>query len=463
MSRPGGKRARHWAVRREVVLSSGRSILGTFRKALGSIICAALACGASWARAAEETRVVAGARAKGQLPEALLTVAWLHEDRSVGLARESEDSANGGRVVTKPDLVYHQVRNLIALRAELGLYRDLSLFVELPFVVSDERELSFDRPDSCASATTATAGCLDETNATILRDGILPRGNTGYGLDATTGQRFKSPAPLVFRGPRRSGLEYFGVGLSWALMNQNRDETKPTWIVRFQPRFAVGEAMSFDPANADANHGVGPGYHQYVFSTSFSRRFDTFEPFLTAAYILPQATSSSPFSRYTLGTQGFGGPQHVAHLDLGTELKLYDNPKATQRVTFELRGSAELRFFGLAQGELWEPLSGRSDCAGAAVACRPGVDRDFSGDGSTDPHPGVTRSPSYAVFGGSAGLNVQAGRHFRLRTLGGLTREQEHFLTDGRSGAEAFDLPGRRYVVRDANGWHLRVDAAVPF
>jgi hypothetical protein len=463
VSRAGVPARRVWLAGGEVVLSSGRSILGTFRKALGSIICAALACGAFSARAAEETRVVAGAAGKGKLPEVFLSLAWLRQDRTASLAREIEDSANGGRVVTKPDLIFHQVRNLIALRAEVGLYRDLSLFVELPFVVSDDRELSFDRSDACGSAPVGTQGCIDESNATILRDGILPRGSTGYGLDATTGQRFTSPAPLLFRGPKRSGLETLGVGLSWALMNQDRDETKPTWIVRFEPRFSLGDAMSFDPANPDANHAVGPGYHQYVFSTSFSRRFDTFDPFLTATYVLPQATSSSPFSRYTLGAQGFGGPQHVARIEAGAELKAYENAKAAQRVTLEVRGSAELRFFGLAQAELWEPLSGRSDCAGAAVACRAGVDRDFSGDGSTDPHPGITRSPSYGVFGGSAGLNVQAGRHFRLRTLAGLTRAQEHFLTDGRSGAEAFDLPGRRYVVRDANGWDLRIEAAVPF
>jgi hypothetical protein len=437
--------------------------LGTLSKATGSIICAVLAGASFTARAAEQTRVVTGAGGHGELPEVLLDLTWVHEDRKAGIAREHGDATTGGKTLVKPDLFLHETRNVLAFRGEVGLFRDLSLFLELPFVLSDERELSFDRDESCNTAQAGTLGCVDQTNATIFRDGILPAGSAGYGLDAQTGQRFQAPVPYVFRSPKRSGLAYLGVGLSYALMSQRRDDTKPTWIVRFEPRFSLADAVEFDPAHPDANHSVGPGYHQYVFSTLFSRRFEHFDPYLSASYLLPQTKSSSPFDRFTLGSNGFAGPQHVARIELGAELQAYDNPGQHQRVTLEVRGSAELRFFGLAQGELWEPLSGRSDCATSASACRAGVDRDFNGDGKLDPHPGVTRSPSYGVLGASGGFNIQPARHFRMRALFGITREQDRLLTDGRSGAEAFDLPGRRFVVRDAGGWSFTLDAGCPF
>jgi hypothetical protein len=282
-----------------------------------------------------------------------------------------------------------------------------------------------------------------------------------FGLDAPHQRGFVSGSDTVFRSPTRQGLEYLGIGASWAAFNQSQDESKPTWILRFEARFAVAPAQSFDPAQPDANHAVGPGYNQYLLSTVFARRFGGLEPYLGGWYMLPVATDGGPYSRYTLGKGGYGGPQQRAGVELGLESVVWEDAAARQRISLELRGRLEGRFFGLAQSDLWEPLSGASTCP--KVACRPGVDRDLTGDGVVDPNPGLVRSPSYGLFGGDAGLNVQVGRYVRFRALFGVVYEQDRFVSDGRSGFDVYDLPGRRFRIEDSHDWHLYIDGGMLF
>ena len=52
----------------------------------------------------------------------------------------------------------------------------------------------------------------------------------------------------AFRGPTRRGVEYLGLGANWAVFNQARDDTKPTWVLRFETRLSVADDMRFDPA-----------------------------------------------------------------------------------------------------------------------------------------------------------------------------------------------------------------------
>jgi hypothetical protein len=413
--------------------------------------------------AAEPTRVVSGSRAKGQLFDINVTAAYFREVRRGIVGRERGDQTTGGKAIVVKDLVYEQTRSVLGLRADVGLVQDLSLFVSAPLVLADDRSLSFDRTDDeCNSPTVSTPSCVNEANSSLLRDGVLPgTGGSSYGLDAPNNRRFERPSGTVFRGPTRKGFEHLGLGLQWAALNQARDATQPTWILRAETRFSVGQDLAFDPENPRANTGVGIGTTQFVFSSVFSRRFSRFDPYLGGYYHLP--LGGGPFSRYPLGTHGFGGPQHRAGVEAGTEIVAWEDLRSRQRVSFELRGRMELRFFGLDRGPLWEPLSGSSKCATDQKACRPGLDLDLNGDGKLDPNPGITRSPGYGVLGGEAGLAIQLGRHGRLRGLAGIEREQDRFMTDGRSGADLIDAPGRRFRVEDGHAWHVFFEGGLLF
>jgi hypothetical protein len=437
-------------------------VAAAVRRTLNAILAVAVGlAGARAAGAAEVTRVVSAGGDSGKRFDLDLSLDWLHEAYSAAIKRESEGQATGGQVALQNELLYHQTRDALRLRAQMGVWRDLSVFAALPLVLADDRGLDFDR-GGCGGV--ATAGCIDENNATILRDRILPGyGTSTFGLDSPHARAFQHPSQTVFAGPTRKGLEYLGLGARWALLNQDRDFAQPTWIVQLEARFAVGGDMRFDPAHPDANTAVGPGYNQFLLSTIFSRRLWALEPYLGAWYLLPAATSGSPVDRDVLGQAVADSPQHRAGGDLGVEAVVWDDPRSQRRITLELGGHFELRFLGLAQGPLWEPLSGASTCPAQPATCRPDVDRDINGDGTIDRNPGTTHVPAYGILGGDLGMGVRAGRYLRFRGLFGMSFEEAHDLSDGRSGNDVYDLPGRRFRVEDGRTWHLSIEGAVVY
>jgi hypothetical protein len=398
-----------------------------------------------------ERRVLSGRDGPGDLPDVRLGISWLREDRQATLSRERADQSTGGEVGRVADLRYRQIRQVIRLAAEVGLIDDLSLFVEAPLVLADDRWLHFDDGVSSGSST-------------LLRDGILSgAGADRYGLDAKDQRPFERPDDAVFRGPTRRGLEYLAIGLSHAIMNQQRDPTRPTWVVRFEPRLALGKAMAFDPARPDANRAVNPGYHQFLLSTFFTRREGRALPHVSGFYALPRASSSSAYGRFPLGSKGYGGPQHRAGVEAGLTYEAFARPQAGHRLLLEIAAAAELRFFGVARSELWEPLSGAGSCPTTPTTCRAEVDVDLDGDGRPDPYPGLVRSPGYGLVSGRLGVALELARVVSLAAGFTLHAEQDRFLTDGRSGVESFDRPGRRFRVEDARAWQLRMDATAGF
>ena len=377
-----------------------------------------------------------------------VSVGWQHEQSTATLRREYVQPTG---VLLINDVVYHQSRDALRLRAEVSLIRDLSFFLGGDIVVADNRSLDFDKRGDCAAVS-----CLE----TLLRDGILPGDpNTSWGIDAqNAGGRFTAPSNQVFRGPTRGGLEHLALGLRWAAMNQARDHTKPTWLLGLESRFSVGGDQRFDPGKPTANQAIGLGYHQFIFSSIFSQRFGGFEPYLGGWFMQPVLTSSSVYKNVGSGT--YGSPQRRAGGDIGIESTLWEDPARHARFGLEAAGHIEYRLEGLAQSELWEVLSGDPRCATDASRCRAGVDVNASG---AAPNPGVVRSPAYGVFGGDAGFSAHLGRYARLRSRFGLRFNEGHFLTDGGSGNTVYDVPGRRFRVEDAYSWQVLVDATASF
>ena len=405
------------------------------------------------ADAAEVTRVVSSRSVKDF--DVDVSLAWQHDSSQASIKRESVQST--GTLVIN-DLIHHQVRDSMQLRAEAGLVRDLSFVLAGSFVVGDQRGLDFDRSD-CAAGN-----CVE----TLLRDGILP-GTQGasWGLDAENGGRpFQPPSGQVFRGPDRSGFEYLGLGLRWAAMNQARDQSQPTWTIGVETRLSVADDQRFDPGKPTANRSVGLGYHQILLTTMFSRRFGDFEPYMGGFFMQPALTSSSVYKNF--GTGSSASPQRRTGGQLGIEGTMWEDPAHHARFALEASGRFEFRFEGLAQSELWEVLSGDPRCTTDASHCRSGIDVDNKGNPA--PNSGVVRSPAYGLMGGDAGLSAHFGRHARLRSLFGMLFEEAHFLTEAVSGNSIYDIPGRvyeipgrRFRVEGQYAWHVLVDATATF
>jgi len=159
-----------------------------------------------------------------------LTLGFTQSWRSADIHRETSLSQPGlstGRFVAATENVatFSQSVSTLNMGADIGIFRDLALILRLPLILSDSREL----------------GDLNGSSANIdrLRD---PQVDPATGIHTPL---FNVP----FKSPTRSGIDYFSVGLNWAIFNQQRDWTKPTWVVGAEGRFSVGTPLH--ACNAD--------------------------------------------------------------------------------------------------------------------------------------------------------------------------------------------------------------------
>ncbi len=107
---------------------------------------------------------------------------------------------------------YSETTSKLIPRLDVGLYKDLALYLRLPIILNNTRELT--GLDGSAEAA-----------------GVALAGAPGEPL-----------FPLPFTSPNRSGIEYLAVGLDVNIMNQARDRTKPTWLFGIEGRFPVERA-----------------------------------------------------------------------------------------------------------------------------------------------------------------------------------------------------------------------------
>jgi hypothetical protein len=239
-------------------------------------------------RSAEVTRVVSGFDDVGRF-DFNVALTWVHEQKQAFVKREAAAVAAQANLVN--DLVYRQTRDVLNTRVAMGLMRDVGIHLDLPYVLRDDRALDFHQAggEGCAVGIAGAAACVHQRNSTLLRDGILPgAGQAIYGVDATAGGTpFAAPSAHVFRGPRRSGLESLGVGISWAVMNQARDQSKPTLLLGVDAKFDVAATKRYDAAQPGANSAVGLGYHQIVATTAVSKRLGPLDPYFGGTTCCP--------------------------------------------------------------------------------------------------------------------------------------------------------------------------------
>jgi hypothetical protein len=463
------------------------------------VLAAAMLLGGA-ARAAEVTRVVSALDDDNRF-DFNLTLWWQHQVESGFVKRESQSAYAAETEIIK-DLKYARSSDVINLRADFGILWDVGIHIQAPLVLADSSSLSFDQSEggNCIypSMNGPRPNCVNQYNSTILGDGILPVSRdpnnpdpfsniTGWGRDAAHGSRqYAPPATGVFQSPSRKGFQNLGIGATWAAFNQARDDTKPTWTLSFDALLDIFKDQRFDPSNVGGNTAVGLGYHQLVWSTWVSKRFRYFDPYFGAWYMLPVRTNGSPFQSYG-PTQTSVNPQQQAGVTIGVEQIAWENAPAKQRVTVEARAHMQEYFFGRGFSEIWQPLSGSSQCSAANLgACRAGIDLEYvQGNNTIDaPHPGVTDIDSYATFGGDVGLNVQVGRYVRFHGLFGLSAATPHFITDASPGVDAnhdgrvdqtvpaeanpayrdaIDLPGRRFRVEGTKIWTLFLEGSMMF
>ena len=391
----------------------------------GHRLLAAGAGGRAAAGGARRECGVGGARGRGRLPDVELGCPGCARIAPAALTARAAERGGGGRTVRVRTWFTARSRRCWHVRGGGLVARPEPVPGGMPLVLADDRWLDFDRRASeCdyltgEGASGASPSCVNETSSTLLRDGILPGfGMARYGLDRAQPAVRAPVAPRVPGAhPARAGVP--GLRAQLGILNQRRDDTRPTWVVRLEPRFALGKEMGFDPLDPRPTAALTPVTTSSCCSTSFSRRTPASSPTWAASTPSRRPPAASPYGDFPLGEKGFSDPQHRAGAEAGFEyVGLRAAPRRPQG---DLRAARpmELRFFGLARSELWEPLSGPGTCRSQPRHLPPG---DRSRPGRRRHRPSRIRAsraaPATACSAARSALTLEIARWLRLHARG---------------------------------------------
>lgn len=354
-----------------------------------------------------------------------ISVGFMQKWKRADIHRETELSqpglSTGGFVANTENVArYMQDMSILDLRADVGIFRDLALIFRLPIILSNSQSL----------------GDLDGSTKNPQR------------LQDPTGTPLFT---VPFASPTRSGIDYFAVGLDWAFLNQQRDWTKPTWVLGVEGRFGVGEPLHACNATSGTNvcplpsdHTVtnrSPGVSRAMYGldvkTVISKRFGYVEPYTGFEALFEFPRSDSDFGTAVNPTDIKGAlvstPPIIGTFTLGMEWIPWERREAFQRLVFDFRVQGIYSSPGRDYTELFDAL-GSSNAptltqpnAGAYTAGPGGSVRD-----NTVPpvyFTGITDQSAFGAFNALASVTWQAGEYVKFAVGGGVRFNESHTVT----------------------------------
>jgi len=371
-----------------------------------------------------------------------------------------------GRVVDRTELRLSDVQNLVIARVAIGLYQDLELHVEVPYVLARENAWRFGLLDDGSSAA---------AGSTIAGNTIGPDG-----LPCAVGQ-----CPIFPVGPDGTTLYQGGVagdvkaGLAWAIFSDRRDDTKPTWVVGLDVTIpsaklydpAVGrDSLWLSPFSLPSRTGpVGQKIWKYDLSTALSKRMGPLDPYFRAHLTAMQKSSStySNCKQVALAAAQTPNPQASALALANCALPQWRD-KADARLPFEL---------GLAFGT--EVVPYEDAVAGQKVSIDLRLSADYTSSARwynelTDATGKLLRTDPYLTVLGTVGIVFRASEYVALRGSAQLGTSTAHFLTGEDpgtpDGAEQnpnfdwrYDAPGRRFRLDEITLFNLQITGILQF
>lgn len=416
------------------------------------------------AAAAELTRVASSGDRDNPF-DLDLSVRWERSQRKATITREFVDPAGGAAdpfatVKELDQLRFSETTNVLVPRLAVGLWQDLELHAELPYVLSQESSWKL-------SGGVGTA--VDQPN-TIADNDVGPDGGacpvppgTPCPIFTTTGTQ------TVFKGGTTGDLK---VGLSWGVFSERRDDTKPTWVVGLDVTFPT--AKLYDPAAGrdpqfwdspytmtTATGPVGQKVWRYGLHTALSKRMGPIDPYFRVGVTFLQKSSgtysncdhaaelvAAGQARFDMATRCAADPAGGAAklpwlmgLTFGTELVPYDDAAAGQKIAFDLRLSADYTSRSRWYNEL-------TDATGKLLATEP-----------------------YVTMAARAGMVFRASEYVSVQAAGSLGWVTSHDLTGEDLGSAAagpsfdwrYDAPGRRFRAAGGTVFDLQVTGVLQF
>ncbi|MDI1482022.1 hypothetical protein [Polyangium sp. y55x31] len=330
-------------------------------------------------------------------------------------------------------------------RVDIGLYKDLALYLRAPIILNNSRELTgLDGSDRVQSVVLAGA----------------------------PGEQLFS---LPFNSPDRSGLEYLAVGLDTsAFMNQARDRTKPTLLFGVEGRFSLGTPMhacnpdapsgqvqcahpsdinrngqadggleGFDVSEREA--GVTRGTIGLEVHTLVSKRIKYLEPYGGFSALFEFQQEDSDYGLTDLEGSLVNRPPIRGTMTLGLMIIPWENREKFGRLTFDLRVQGTYTSEGRDYSEIFDAL-GASTASSlrqpqwAKYRRNPNYDENAPAgmrepisiidEGSQKTYvTGLTDVQQYASIRGQASVTWQASEYVKFNLGFGFTHDQKHGIT----------------------------------
>jgi hypothetical protein len=413
------------------------------------------------AAAAELTRVASSGE-KDDPFDLDLTVRWERGQRRATITREYAEgpAAPFATVKELQQLRWEETTNLLVPRVAIGLWEDLELNAELPYYLAQESTWQLasgvgspDLPDTISGNTIGPDG--------------LPCTVAPCPLFTV------APAQTVFQGGTLGDLK---VGLTWGILSQARDDTKPTWVVGFQVTFPT--AKLYDPATGRNNYWdspyllsssvgpVGQKVWRYELHTAISRRLGPVDPYLEANLTLLQKSSGTytncDHAAELVAVSGPTGPQArpdmaalcaadpkrwgarlpwYLGLAFGTELVPYEDAAASQKIAFDVRFTGEYTSASRWYNEL-------THATGKLLA-----------------------TGSYVTMAGRLGMLLRASEYLSFQAAGTFGWASSHDLTGEDLDSAAtnpnfdwrYDAPGRRFRATEGTVLGFEVSGMLSF
>ena len=427
-------------------------------------VLAALTLGAPFAASAADITRIASSFEDDDPFDLFIDVGFERTQTRAKIVRE-QLVPEGGDPNERPlasGLWYKGVDARLNLRTAFGLYRDLEFSFTLPLVFQQNERWDFTSNGSGTIVDT----CVNASGELLSSCGGAASGDPKL-FDIANGMPQES-----FRG----GLGNMHFGLAYAFFNQEKDETKPTWIVGldYEAPTAKQRDPSVDTTDPDNRGNIGDRVHKYQIYTALSRRMGVAEPYFKAHYTIPvrgpgiysncdQRNADPPnlgaplncdTGPWTRKETGIKAPQHLGML-FGLELVPFEKPQKHQKFALDVRGIGNY----VGKGRYYNELSS---------ALRK-----------------LLSSEDYFQVGGMLGVNAQAAESFTIRAAGTFLYNTDHTLTaedigqdlDGQGGVNVepgspelnptfdwrYDLVSRRFRAVESTTFRFDLSATFSF
>jgi hypothetical protein len=318
---------------------------------------------------------------------------------------------------------FSESTSTLMIGADIGIYRDLAFIFRLPIILSDSQSI----------------GDLDGSSANPQR------------LQDPAGAQLFTVSP-TFKSPNRSGIDWFSTGVDYAIFNQQRDNTKPTWVIGVEGRWGVGTPLHAcdangvtvsdgttrtcpnpsNPTGPNRSPGISRAMISVVGHTVFSKRYGYLEPY-TGFWVqadFPESRSDSDYA----ATDTFAGelvnhPPYLGTFSMGMEVIPWERRDQFQRVVGDFRLSGTYHSPGRDYSELFDALG--SSQAPSLRTPNPGryVNGMADPTAQQDYFVGITDQLAYSSLSGRFNLTVQAGQYIKFNAGVGVTWAQSHIIT----------------------------------